>query len=184
MSLLAVNASISPAGRTHRLARAAVRAAGTALPGEPEGLVIDLASIDAGALLGRSLDPALDEAVAAATEASVLVLVTPIYRATFTSLLKAFVERLPRDALAGTAVILAASSSGPSHFLSLDTGLRALVASVKGWTVPSVAYGSPDQFDEDGEPRPALIASLAVALAEASRLTGALAPLPSLSTSA
>jgi FMN reductase len=169
--LVAVNASISPAGRTHQLAEAAVRLAGG-------GRVIDLALLDAGALLGRNLDHELDEAIALASSARRLVLATPVYRTTFTSLLKAFVERLPKDALEHTAVVLAASGSGPRHFLSLDTGVRSLVASVKGWTVPTVAYGGADQFTEDGEPLPEVLGPLALALDEAERLARSFSEAP------
>ena len=79
-------------------------------------------------------------AIHAIDEADVLVLVTPIYRATYSGLLKVLLDQLPTAALVGKACVLAATAGGPLHFLSLDTSMRALVASLDGWSVPTVVY--------------------------------------------
>ena len=111
------------------------------------------------------------QAVLEAIEAaSILVLVTPIYRATYSGLLKVLFDQLPPSALAGKAVVLAATAGGPAHFLALDTGGRALVASLDGWTVPTVTYATPVDFDEAKRPSEDVRASLGKALAEAAML--------------
>jgi len=74
VTLFAVNASPSPSSTTHALATAVIELAG-------EGTVVDLADYDAGALPGRHADPDVDALLASLAEASVLVLVTPVYRA-------------------------------------------------------------------------------------------------------
>jgi NAD(P)H-dependent FMN reductase len=90
--------------------------------------------------LGRSADQV--DAAVAASGASILVLASPVYRATVSGALKAFLDRFATGALAGTAVVLIATAAIPEHYLSLDTGGRALVASLDGWTVPTVVYAT------------------------------------------
>jgi FMN reductase len=164
-SLVAVSSGDSATSKTRALTVAALEVGGG-------GLLIDLIDLPADALLGRRQDDAVDEAVAAASSASVLVLATPIYRATFNGSLKAFLDRFGAEALAGTAVVLAATAGGPSHYLSLDTGGRSVVASLGGWTVPTVVYATSADF-HDGRPSESIIDSLQTALAEAKLVGGA-----------
>ena len=165
MSLVAVSSGDSATSKTRTLAAVAVELFGG-------GRLIDLIDLPADALLGRRQDRAVDDAVTAAGEASVLVLATPIYRATFNGSLKAFLDRFPTEALAGTAVILAATAAAPSHYLALDTGGRSVVASLGGWTVPTVVYATGADFT-DGRPSEPVLDRLADALDEARSLVAA-----------
>ena len=165
-TLVAVSSGDSGTSKTRALAVAALEVGGG-------GHLIDLIDLPADALLGRRQDDAVDDAVAVATSASVLVLATPIYRATFNGSLKAFLDRFPADALAHTAVVLAATAGGPAHFLSLDTGGRSVVASLGGWTVPTVVYATSADFT-DGQPSSAAVDALRTALAQARALGDAI----------
>jgi FMN reductase len=165
LSVVAVSAGESSASRTRTLAAAA-------LEGTAGGRLVDLSALPADGLLGRAPSDEVTAAVHAASAADVLVLATPVYRATYSGVLKAFLDRFDQGALAETAVVLAATAAGTHHFLSLDTGGRALVASLGGWTVPTVVYATPVDF-VDGSPTPALLLVLEAALAEAFRLTAA-----------
>lgn len=166
--LVVVSAGDSATSKTRALASLAIQLGGG-------GRLIDLSDLPADALLGRRTDPAVDAAVAAAGGAGVLVLATPVYRATYTGALKAFLDRFPADALARTAVVLAATAASPAHFLSLDTGGRSVVASLGGWTVPTVVYTTGAEFT-DGQPDPAVRQRLETALAEARSVAAVLHP--------
>ncbi len=157
--LVSVSAGDSPTSKTRALAR-------SALDIEGSGRLLDLIELPAEGLLGRRPDPAVDAAVALASSAGILVLATPVYRATYSGALKAFLDRFPTDALARTAVVLCATAAAPTHFLALDTGGRALVASLGGWTVPTVVYATGRDF-EDNTPGGALLDVMGSALAEA-----------------
>jgi FMN reductase len=163
MTVVAVNGSPSSTSSTSALARAALDLAGS-------GSLINVGDLDADALLLRgdheSVRDALDEIAGATT----LVLATPVYRATFSGLLKLVLDQLPPDALRGVAVVLAATAGSDLHFLSLDTGGRAVVASLGGWTVPTVVYVTPGGF-VDKVPTAETQATLRRALDEASRIT-------------
>jgi FMN reductase len=158
MTVLAINGSIQAGGKTRALAAEAVVQAG--------GEVLDLADLDAEALLGRTKDDAFDRAIEKVSAAERLVLVTPVYRATYSGALKAFFDLLPQAALRGSVSLLAATGASPAHYLSLDTGLRTLVASLEGWSAPSVVYAISSEFEPDGLPGDALKEKLAAALAE------------------
>jgi FMN reductase len=108
--------------------------------------------------------------------ASILVLVTPIYRATYSGILKVVFDQLPPDALVGKAAVLAATAGGPAHLLALDTGMRSLVASLGGWTVPTVTYATAADFTPGADggkvSGDAVRTSLERALAEAASIAG------------
>jgi FMN reductase len=157
--LVAVSAGDSTTSKTRALAR-------SALDIEGAGRLLDLIELPAEGLLGRRPDPVVDDAVALASSAGILVLATPVYRATYSGALKAFLDRFPTDALVRTAVVLCATAATPMHFLALDTGGRALVASLGGWTVPTVVYATGHDF-EDTTPGPVLLGVMGSALAEA-----------------
>ncbi len=167
-SVVAVSSGDSAASKTRVLAVAALELAGG-------GRLVDLIDLSADALLGRRADAGVEDAVAAASAASVLVLATPIYRATYNGTMKAFLDRFAPDALSRTAVVWVGTAAGPGHYLALDTGGRAVVASLLGWTVPTVVYATGADFT-DGRPSTAVLETLQVALDGAQALAAALHP--------
>jgi FMN reductase len=163
VTLLALNASHSPASSTHAVAALAVELAGA-------GEVVDLIGLDPAGLLGVGRDDAVASLLERIPAARPLVLVTPVYRATYSGILKVVLDQLPQGALAGVPVVLAATAAAPIHYLALDTGLRAVVASLDGWSVPTVTYALPSDFDEHKRPSESVRRRLAQALDEAARL--------------
>lgn len=165
MTLLAINASHSLSSSTHNVAALAVEVHGS-------GELVDLPTLDPAALLGFGKADDVTALLEAIQAADILVFATPIYRATYSGLLKVVLDLLPQGALAGKAVVAAATAAGPAHFLAIDTGVRAVVASLGGWTVPQVTYATPADFDEAKQPSEAVRASLATALEQAARVVG------------
>jgi FMN reductase len=102
--------------------------------------MVHLSDLPADALLGRRRDAALDRVLQLAASASILVIGTPIYRASYTGQLKAFFDLLPRDALAGSVTGLIASAAIADHALAIDHGLRPLVASLAGLSAACAVY--------------------------------------------
>ncbi len=163
MPLVALNGSHSASSSTHAVAALAAEVHG-------DGEIIDLVTLDPAGLIGTTPSADVGGVLAAIDEATILVLVTPIYRATYSGLLKVLFDQLPSGGLRGKVAVLAATAGGPAHYLALDTGMRALVASLEGWTVPTVTYATPQDFDEAKRPSENVRASLAAALAEAAML--------------
>jgi len=98
--------------------------------------LIDLAALPTDALLGRRDDRDVTEAIQAVLDSGIVVVSTPIYRATYSGLLKVFFDLLPQDALARKVAIAIATGGGPGHLLAVDHGLRPLLASVGPWWSP------------------------------------------------
>jgi FMN reductase len=133
--------------------------------------LVDLTGLPADGLLGRRQDPAVTDALAAVQGARILVVSTPVYRATYSGLLKVFFDLLPQDALAGKVAVAIATGATPAHFLAVDHGLRPLLASVGALAVPTAVYGIDGQFRE-GTPDRSLIEQVDRAVAEAATLAG------------
>lgn len=134
--------------------------------------LIDLGDLPAEALLGRVQHEDVSCALEQLSEARVLVVGTPIYRATYTGLLKVFFDLLPAGALAGTVTLPIATGGGPAHLLMIDHGIRPLIASLDGLTTASAIYATPGDFD-GAEPNATLQLSLRAAVDEALALAGA-----------
>ncbi|MDX6246255.1 MAG: reductase [Frankiales bacterium] len=81
----------------------------------------------------------VDAALDLVTTAEVLVVATPLYKATYTGLLKLFVDRFPRDALAGTVAIPLVTAGFAGQLLAAEVHLRPLLVEV-GAAVPTRAF--------------------------------------------
>jgi FMN reductase len=148
----------------YALAQLAARGAETRL--------IDLATLPADGLLGRGTPPPVSTALDTVMRARVVVAGTPVYRATYSGLLKVFFDLLPQDSLAGKIGIPIVTGHGSAHSLAVDYGLRPLFASLGAVVVASAVYGTDDQF-LDGKPGPDLRRATDRAVGEAISLVAA-----------
>lgn len=108
--------------------------------------VIDLAGFPADALLGRRGDEAVGAALRAVQRANVIVASSPVYRATYSGLLKVFFDLLPVDSLRHAVAVPLMTGGSASHLLAVDQGLRPLFASLGATVVPTGVYGYDAQF--------------------------------------
>jgi len=163
--LVALNGSPSSTSRTHAIAQQAVDLAGN-------GEIIELGALDADALLGRKSSPDVTSALETIERSTALLFATPIYRATFSGLLKVLADLLPPRSLSGKSCILAATGGSPQHSLAIDTGLRPLIASLDGWSVPTSIYLTHEDFDDEGRLVEIKTLLLEQAIAEAKSIPG------------
>ncbi len=92
---------------------------------------LDVRDLPADALLAASTAvPAIAAAVQAVIGADALVVATPIYKASYSGLLKAFLDLLPQGALAGKVVLPLATGGTIAHLLAIDYSLRPVLASL------------------------------------------------------
>ena len=172
--LTAVAISGSPSGRSRskRLLGAAVqslRRRGV------EPTEIDLSVLPAEALLGRYRSEALDVAIATTQQARIVVASTPVYRASYSGLLKVFFDLLAVDSLSRAVAIPIATGGAPGHQLVLDHALRPLFGSLGATVVPTGIYGTDAQFTA-GEPHALLLQRIDRAVTEALAIAGANSP--------
>ncbi|MBB5983768.1 NADPH-dependent FMN reductase [Kribbella solani] len=91
---------------------------------------------------------ALENAVDLVSSASVIVIATPVYKGSYTGLVKSFLDILRPQALAGAVVIPVTVSAAPSHKLLADQHLRPILAELGATTpVPGVILEEHDLED-------------------------------------
>src|SRR5436190_10931007 len=139
--------------------------------------LIDVATLPADALLGRGSASQLTDALARVAEARIVVAGTPVYRATYSGLLKVFFDLLPQDSLIGKVGVPIVTGHGAAHSLSVDHGMRPLFASLGATVVASGVYATSAQFP-DGKPSPELLQAVDGAVHEALALATAGLPGP------
>jgi FMN reductase len=146
MQIVLVVGNPKAASRTRRVAEAVGAAIAAGLPGEPTVTVIELADV-----AGRLFDwEATDVAELNATVAGADVVVTacPTYKATYTGLLKAFLDRYGSNGLAGVTAVPVMVGAAPIHALAPEVYLRPLLVEL-GASVPSRGlYVLESQLDE------------------------------------
>ena len=164
-SIVGLSGSPAPVSRSRALLEQALAA--LERQGAGPSRLIDLAQLSADGLLGRRDDRDIADALHGVLEAGILVVSTPIYRATYSGLLKVFFDLLPQDALLGKVAIPIAT--GAEHLLAVDHGLRPLLASVGALVVATGVYGTDTQF-RNGVPDAALVERIERAALEAAAL--------------
>jgi len=92
---------------------------------------INVRDLPAQDLLHANLEsPALKEALSAVESADGVVLSTPLYKASHTGVLKAFLDLLPQFGLSGKVALPIATGGTLAHVLALDYALRPVLQSL------------------------------------------------------
>jgi FMN reductase len=115
-------------------------------------------------------DPAIADAVARVRDADAIVIGTPVYKASFSGVLKAFLDLLPQDGLADKLVLPLATGGSQSHMLALDYALRPVLASLAPRHILPSIFATSEQLPWDPElglrPVPAIAARIAAGVAQ------------------
>jgi FMN reductase len=115
-------------------------------PGAPDAApaVHDLAELTdrIGPPLGAGAVDRYAPVLAAVGRAAVLLAATPTYKASYTGLLKSFLDLLPSHALAGVAAVPVLTLGAPDHRLAADVHLRPLLLELGASTpTPALVVG-------------------------------------------
>jgi FMN reductase len=132
-AVLAISGNPRPASRTHRLAVTLATEITRALPGASLGR-IELAEL--GSRVLEPDDAAAQAAVTQVLEADILVLSSPTYKASYTGLLKSFLDRFGNQGLAGKSAVPIMLGGLPSHQLAVNVHFSPLLLEL-GATVPA-----------------------------------------------
>lgn len=93
--------------------------------------LLDLRSLPAQDLLHANFSSeAIQGAIKQLEAAQGVVLVTPIYKAAYSGLLKTFLDLLPQFGLQNKVVLPLAMGGGPAHVLAIDYAMRPMLASL------------------------------------------------------
>lgn len=113
----------------------------------------------------------LAAAEAAVAAADGLVVVTPVFSASYSGLLKTFFDVLESGALDGTPVLLGATAGTARHSLVIEHAMRPLFAYLRAVVVPTAVFAATDDFGDHG-----LQARIERAAGELATLMGKVAP--------
>ncbi len=95
------------------------------LTGEPPGTVLEVAELGP-ALLGWG-DPAVEAAKQVVRDADLVVFASPTYKATYTGLLKLFLDQFGAGELHGTTAVALMLGAGPQHALAGELTLKPVL---------------------------------------------------------
>ncbi|NUP26812.1 MAG: NADPH-dependent oxidoreductase [Nocardia sp.] len=145
MTVAVVVGNPKPASRT----LAAAVGLATALRPGTEPTVIDLVEFGPG-LLGWG-DPAVTAAARTVATAELVVFASPTFKATYTGLLKLFLEQFDGGTgLAGVLAVPLMLGAGPAHALAPDLLLKPVLVELGATTALPGLYLADRTFAEDG----------------------------------
>lgn len=100
---------------------------------------------------GRYDSPAIHEASALIQQACVLVIATPVFKASYSGLLKSFLDLLPQSAFAGKTLLPIATAGSPLHMLAIDYALRPVLSTMGANHILQGVYIEDNQiqFEQD-----------------------------------
>jgi len=93
--------------------------------------------------------PHLKHVVEQIERASAVIIATPIYKASYSGALKAFLDLLPQKALEGKVVLPLATGGSNRHLLAIDYALKPVLFALGATHVLSGLYISNDQVERD-----------------------------------
>jgi FMN reductase len=135
-----------PASRTYLAARHVARE----LTGREPDLAIDLVELGAGLLTWD--DPVVLNAVAAVQDLELVVVASPTYKASYTGLLKLFLDHFAGGSLTGVTAIPLMLGGSAAHSLAPEVHLKPVLAELGASTPTRALY----LIDSEWESSPAL----------------------------
>jgi FMN reductase len=128
-------------------------------------VALQVRELPAQALLRADLnDPGIAAAAALVHEADAVVIGTPVYKASYSGVLKAFLDLLPQFGQADKLVLPLATGGSQSHMLALDYALRPVLASLGPRQILPSIYATSEQLPWHPErglaPAPAIAARI------------------------
>ncbi|MBY2996378.1 FMN reductase [Rhizobium leguminosarum] len=147
MKILGLSGNVKQPSRTASVVEAVVGAAASKLGLESRTIeLFDAAPILFRALRSDQLDAAGRAIIDAVEAADVLVVGSPVYRASYTGALKHLFDLVDYRALTGKRVILAATGGTPLHGLMTEHQLRPLFGFFNALTLPTSIYATESDF--------------------------------------
>jgi FMN reductase len=172
MTIVGISGNITRPSRTRTLVEAILAEADARGLGTTQSFDI----IDAGPELGMTLSREgaakdVDRVLSAIEQADVLVVASPVYKASYTGLFKHLFDLLDPKALTGKPVSLVATGGSERHALVIEHQLRPLFSFFNAHILPISLYAVNADFVSSEELSPAIRDRIA-------RIAGQIAALP------
>lgn len=171
MKILAISGNVKRPSRTASLVEVIAAAAQRQLGGAKHIIELtEAAPLLFRALRADQLDNEGRKIIDAVEAADLLVVGSPVYRASYTGALKHLFDLVDYRALAGTPVILAATGGTPLHGLMIEHQLRPLFGFFNALTLPTSIYAVETDFTDYRPTNPAVLERVDRAIADLARL--------------
>ena len=118
--------------------------------------VRDVARDATDEVLGGLRTPALETAMLTLEAADALVVATPVFRGSYSGVLKTVLDLLEPGSLRGVPTVLAATSGTVRHTLVTEHALRPLLSYFGALTLPTTIVATPEDLTLGVRPVPAL----------------------------
>ncbi|MFF1506364.1 FMN reductase [Streptomyces sp. NPDC058326] len=157
MKLTIVSAGLSTPSSTRLLADRLTESARDGLAGRGHEASTDvvelreLAGDIANHLVTGFPPPRLSAAIDAVTAADGLIVVTPVFAASYSGLFKSFFDVIDPDALTGKPVLIAATGGTARHSLALEHAVRPLFAYLRTVVVPTAVFAASEDWGSGGD---------------------------------
>lgn len=100
-------------------------------------------------MLTRYASPRLAEMIATVTGADGLIVVSPVFTASVSGLLKSFLDVLDPQVLEGMPVVMAATGGSARHSMVLDFVMRPIFSYLRAAIMPTGVFASPEDWGSD-----------------------------------
>lgn len=157
MRIVAVSAGLSTPSSTRLLADRLAEAARGDLAAQGHEVQVDvielreLAVAVANNFVTGFPSAPLAAAIDAVTSAQGVIVVTPVFTASYSGLFKSFFDLIDPDALTGKPVLIAATGGTARHSLVLEHALRPLFAYLRATVVPTAVYAASEDWGSGGD---------------------------------
>ncbi|EFM10301.1 FMN reductase [Paenibacillus curdlanolyticus YK9] len=113
---------------------------------------INVASLPADDLIGARFDsPAIVAANALVEAADAVVIASPVYKASFSGILKTYLDLLPQKGLANKVIAPVFIGGTIAHLLSIDYALKPVLSSLGARNFASAIYATDNQVTRSGQ---------------------------------
>ena len=117
------------------------------LTGKDPDFVLDVADLGGGLLEWGNA--AVAEAIASVQRSDVVIVGSPTYKATYTGLLKLFLDQIPADGLKGIVGLPIMLGAGPAHALAPELLLKPVLVELGAVCPVAGLYLSDKTYEED-----------------------------------
>ncbi|MEO8907734.1 MAG: FMN reductase [Microbacteriaceae bacterium] len=147
LKVVAVSGSLHAPSKTTALVREILAAFGRELSIDAHIIQVnDIGPEFAGALRRDQLPASVEEELQRIEDADLLIVASPVYRASFTGLFKHLFDFVGQYALVDTPVLLAATGGSDRHALIIEHQFRPLFGFFQALTLPIGVYANDSDF--------------------------------------